>query len=216
MNIIEIFFESSLVVQLVMLSLITMSIISWGIIIWKVKTLSVEKKRLLNAKANELNVKMMDDDTVGTLLSNYTIKTNKFYSISTKTKSGVAGAREQAVNMQDSMIYTYNQNIRRGCSTLATIASSAPYIGLLGTVWGILVSFQGLAEVQVVTLQTVAPGIIEALVATAIGLVTAIPALIGVNAITRLSNSLVGEIVQTKNQILNSLHDTYMGRNGGR
>jgi biopolymer transport protein TolQ len=64
---------------------------------------------------------------------------------------------------------------------LATVGSTSPYVGLFGTVWGIMTSFQGLATVQQATLQTVAPGISEALVATAMGLFAAIPAVIAYN-----------------------------------
>jgi biopolymer transport protein TolQ len=64
---------------------------------------------------------------------------------------------------------------------LASVASVAPYIGLFGTVWGIMHAFTGLASLQQVTLATVAPGIAEALVATAIGLFAAIPAVLGYN-----------------------------------
>jgi len=68
-----------------------------------------------------------------------------------------------------------------GLSVLAMIASSSPYIGLFGTVWGIMNSFRGLAIVQQATLATVAPGISEALIATAMGLFAAIPAVIAYN-----------------------------------
>ncbi len=64
---------------------------------------------------------------------------------------------------------------------LATVGSTSPYVGLFGTVWGIMSSFQGLANVQQATLQTVAPGISEALVATAMGLFAAIPAVVAYN-----------------------------------
>ncbi|WP_448672106.1 MotA/TolQ/ExbB proton channel family protein, partial [Escherichia coli] len=64
---------------------------------------------------------------------------------------------------------------------LATVGSTSPYVGLFGTVWGIMNSFRGLATVQQATLATVAPGIAEALIATAIGLFAAIPAVIAYN-----------------------------------
>ena len=67
---------------------------------------------------------------------------------------------------------------------LATVASACPYVGLFGTVWGIMNSFRVLAETNLATLSTVAPGISEALIATAIGLFAAIPALIAYNRYT--------------------------------
>jgi len=71
--------------------------------------------------------------------------------------------------------------LERGTTFLATVASAAPFIGLFGTVWGIMNAFQGLSNAQNTTIQAVAPGISEALVATAIGLVAAIPAAVAYN-----------------------------------
>jgi biopolymer transport protein TolQ len=70
-------------------------------------------------------------------------------------------------------------------SFLATVGSVSPYVGLFGTVWGIMHAFTGLASLQQVTLATVAPGIAEALVATAIGLFAAIPAVVAYNRFAR-------------------------------
>ena len=70
-------------------------------------------------------------------------------------------------------------------ATLATIGSTSPYVGLFGTVWGIMNSFRGLANVGQATLASVAPGIAEALIATAMGLFAAIPAVIGFNHFVR-------------------------------
>jgi len=74
--------------------------------------------------------------------------------------------------------------LERGLSALASIGSVAPYVGLFGTVWGIMNAFIGLAQVEQVTLATVAPGIAEALIATAIGLFAAIPAVLAFNHYT--------------------------------
>jgi biopolymer transport protein TolQ len=71
--------------------------------------------------------------------------------------------------------------LEHGLATLATVGSTSPYVGLFGTVWGIMSAFSGLGNVQQATLAMVAPGISEALVATAIGLFAAIPAVVGYN-----------------------------------
>jgi len=71
--------------------------------------------------------------------------------------------------------------LEQNLSTLATIGSTSPYVGLFGTVWGILTAFQALGNVQQATLATVAPAIAEALIATAMGLFAAIPAVIAYN-----------------------------------
>lgn len=75
-------------------------------------------------------------------------------------------------------------------SFLATVGSTSPYVGLFGTVWGIMNSFRGLAQVQQATLATVAPGISEALIATAMGLFAAIPAVIAYNRFSTKSDAL--------------------------
>ena len=77
------------------------------------------------------------------------------------------------------------RNIARGTGVLATIGSTAPFVGLFGTVWGIMNSFVGISKAQTTNLAVVAPGIAEALLATAIGLVAAIPAVIIYNQFAR-------------------------------
>jgi biopolymer transport protein TolQ len=76
-------------------------------------------------------------------------------------------------------------SVESNLSFLATVGSVSPYVGLFGTVWGIMHAFTGLASMQQVTLATVAPGIAEALVATAIGLFAAIPAVVAFNRFAR-------------------------------
>ncbi|TNH06972.1 tonB-system energizer ExbB [Testudinibacter sp. TR-2022] len=85
----------------------------------------------------------------------------------------------------DRRIQSYTQNMRYGIGPLATIGAVAPFIGLFGTVWGIMNSFIGIVHSQTTSLSVVAPGIAEALFATALGLVAAIPAVIIYNIFTR-------------------------------
>lgn len=94
-------------------------------------------------------------------------------------------------------------NLEKGTTFLATVASAAPFIGLFGTVWGIMNAFQGLSTVQTTTLQAVAPGISEALVATAIGLAAAIPAAIAYNYFTVIVKNFRGSMEQFSREFLN-------------
>ena len=89
---------------------------------------------------------------------------------------------------------------------LATVASASPYIGLFGTVWGIMNSFRGLAETNQATLSTVAPGISEALIATAIGLFAAIPALIAYNRYTSSVETLLSSFEDFMDEFSIVLH----------
>ena len=90
--------------------------------------------------------------------------------------------------------------------TLASIASTAPYVGLFGTVWGIMTSFIGLAKVQHATLATVAPGIAEALIATAIGLFAAIPAVLAYNHFMANSDTLNNRYTMFADELSGILH----------
>ena len=89
---------------------------------------------------------------------------------------------------------------------LASIASTAPYVGLFGTVWGIMTSFIGLAKVQQATLATVAPGIAEALIATAIGLFAAIPAVLAYNHFMANSDVLNNRYTMFADEFMGILH----------
>ena len=82
------------------------------------------------------------------------------------------------------------ERLNRNLPFLASVASVSPYIGLFGTVWGIMNSFRGLATVQQATLATVAPGISEALIATAMGLFAAIPAVLAYNRYSASADSI--------------------------
>ena len=93
--------------------------------------------------------------------------------------------REMLVHALRSQAHIEQHRMEKGLAILASIGSTAPFIGLFGTVWGIMHAFTGFAGMEQVTLATVAPGIAEALVATAIGLFSAIPAVIAYNRFAR-------------------------------
>ncbi|WP_409285648.1 protein TolQ [Pseudomonas protegens] len=101
--------------------------------------------------------------------------------------------------------------LEQGLQFLATVGSVSPYIGLFGTVWGIMNSFLGLSQVQQATLSTVAPGIAEALIATAIGLFAAIPAVIAYNRFSARSQTLLTRYYAFGNELQVRLHRTLQG-----
>ncbi|HCA00153.1 MAG TPA: protein TolQ, partial [Pseudomonas sp.] len=98
------------------------------------------------------------------------------------------------------------ERLEKGLQFLATVGSVSPYIGLFGTVWGIMNSFLGLSQVQQATLSTVAPGIAEALIATAIGLFAAIPAVMAYNRFAAHGQTLVGRYYAFGNELQARLH----------
>ena len=99
-----------------------------------------------------------------------------------------------------------DERLDKGLAFLATVGSVSPYIGLFGTVWGIMNAFLGLSQVQQATLNTVAPGIAEALIATAIGLFAAIPAVMAYNRFSARGQMLSARQYAFANELLARLH----------
>jgi biopolymer transport protein TolQ len=98
------------------------------------------------------------------------------------------------------------EKLESSLSFLATVGSISPYIGLFGTVWGIMNAFIALGEVKQATLQMVAPGIAEALIATAMGLFAAIPAVIAYNRFANKVEKLEGNYINFMEEFANILH----------
>ncbi|MEY3219354.1 MAG: hypothetical protein RIT27_711 [Pseudomonadota bacterium] len=182
--------KASLLVQIVMFLLLTMSIYSWTIIFVKRKELNYERSQSIQFLERFNYVK--DFNQLYSQLSEYHYKKTALDKIfimgyetfvklhrqqTTLPMDTVLGAqRSMKVVMQKEL-----DKIEENLPTLATLGSVSPYIGLFGTVWGIMHSFHGLSTVKQVTLAMVAPGISEALIATAMGLFVAIPAVMAYN-----------------------------------
>ncbi|MCS3904187.1 biopolymer transport protein TolQ [Methylohalomonas lacus] len=188
--------EASLVVQLVMLMLVLASVVSWSMIF---------SKRLMlkraNRDADNFEERFWAAEDLGPLYSRISGSRHKLSGMEKIFEAGFkefARLRKQegispaAVleGAQRGMRITLNREIdylETNLSFLATVGSTSPYIGLFGTVWGIMNSFRALGQVQQATISMVAPGISEALIATAMGLFAAIPAVIAYN---RFSNDV--------------------------
>ena len=102
------------------------------------------------------------------------------------------------------------ENLETDLQTLATIASVSPYIGLLGTVWGIMNSFQSLSQTSQTTIALVAPGISEALIATALGLIAAIPAVIAYNKFNKDIAMIVARYENFSEELTEILQRTHI------
>jgi biopolymer transport protein TolQ len=190
LSIFSLIINAGFVVKVVMFILVLMSIYSWTLILSKKKILIDAKKDITDFHRHFLADTDLDKlhDQIPTITANRSAMEHIFGSgygefIYSKSSSN------QALIMNSERAYrsmntTANNEIDRldgGLSILAMIASSSPYIGLFGTVWGIMHSFIGLAAVKQATIAIVAPGIAEALIATAFGLFAAIPATIAYN-----------------------------------
>ena len=183
----DLLLQASIVVQLVMLLLIGASVASWAIIL--------NKRRLLNEArlgADRFEQQFWSGGELASLYKQLEgarrtgmadIFVSGFREFSRLKSQGLVGAQLLDGSRRAMRVAQLKETDRleQNLSTLATIGSTSPYVGLLGTVWGILTAFQGLGLVQQATLATVAPAIAEALVATAMGLFAAIPAVIAFN-----------------------------------
>jgi biopolymer transport protein TolQ len=196
LSIIELVMGASLIVKLVMLTLLMASLVSWTMIFSKWKTLNEARKQA--DKFEEIFWSAEDLTPLYTKISNKRIKNEGMEKLFEAGFKEFARLKKQKnidpdailEGAQRAMRVTLNKEIEileRNLPFLATVGSTSPYIGLFGTVWGIMNSFRSLGSVQQATISMVAPGISEALVATAMGLFAAIPAVIAYN---RYSNDV--------------------------
>ena len=181
----QLFLRADFVVKSVILILIASSIFSWALILDKYrlfkridKSTKLFEDKFWKSKSAETFYKNLPDKTDDPLAQIF--KSTMEELIKTRSKSSVVqSARVQRV--VEVSIDRQSQNIEKNFTYLATVGSTAPFIGLFGTVWGIMNSFQSIAISRNTSLAIVAPGIAEALFATALGLLAAIPAVIAYN-----------------------------------
>jgi len=184
------FANASLVVKMVMMLLLGASIVSWTYIIKKSLLL-----RAARSDANEFEGRFWSGIDLVDLFKQVNKNRDEerglasifeagFGEFARLRKQGGIGPMDMVEGAQRAMRVAVSREMERleaNLSSLATVGSTSPYVGLFGTVWGIMNSFRALGGTQQATLSMVAPGIAEALVATAIGLFAAIPAVIAYN-----------------------------------
>ncbi|MFD1261579.1 tonB-system energizer ExbB [Entomomonas asaccharolytica] len=183
--------NADIVVKAVMIGLLLASLATWTIFIAKLFELLTAKKRLrqeMAALRNTKNLKQANE--VANTFSKNSLATSLIDDLQEELELSAdstshEGIKERAAFRQDRLVAASGRKMNAGTSILATIGAVSPFIGLFGTVWGIMNSFIGIAKSQTTNLAVVAPGIAEALLATAMGLVAAIPAVIIYNVFTR-------------------------------
>ena len=181
----QLFLRADFVVKSVILILIASSIFSWALILDKYrlfkridKSTKLFEDKFWKSKSAETFYKNLPDKTDDPLAQVFRSTMEEL--IKTRSKSSaVQSARVQRV--VEVSIDRQSKDIEKNFTYLATVGSTAPFIGLFGTVWGIMNSFQSIAISRNTSLAIVAPGIAEALFATALGLLAAIPAVIAYN-----------------------------------
>ncbi len=194
MSILHLVMNASFVVQAVMALLLLVSLASWAAIFRKL--FDLKRVRALNEEFEE---SFSSGATLNELFASAVKNAKKAGPMERIFASGMREfqkLREKRITDPGTLLDGARRAMRASCqrevdavesqlSFLATVGSVSPYVGLFGTVWGIMHAFTGLASLQQVTLATVAPGIAEALVATAIGLFAAIPAVVAYNRVAR-------------------------------
>ncbi|MBL1431962.1 MAG: protein TolQ [Gammaproteobacteria bacterium] len=215
MSLISLVIEASVVVQLVLLILVLASMASWSIIFHKARMVSKATKA-----ADVFESDFWSGGELNTLYRKLTSSNKNVYGMEAMFESGFKGflrLRKQQNADPEAMVEAAQRSMRvvmnkqidaleNRLPFLATVGSTSPYIGLLGTVWGIMNSFRALGDVQQATLSMVAPGIAEALIATAMGLFAAIPAVIAFNRYNTDVERLIGRYDNFMEEFASILH----------
>ncbi len=209
--------DSGLVVKAILYLLVLFSVVSWGIIAQKLRQIRRAKKE--SAKFVEIfwerrNLSSIHDASrelaaspVGQVFrSGYEelvrVSRSKKESPGDNLTTELGGV-DNVTRAMKRATSVETTKLEKNCSFLATTASSAPFVGLFGTVWGIMDAFRGLSVTHSSSIQAVAPGIAEALIATAVGLAAAIPALMAYNYFVQQIKFLAVEMDNFSHEFLN-------------
>ena len=179
------FKSADVLVKAVMIGLAFASLVTWTIFIAKMIELTVIQRKLRAALAKIADARSLAEaqfalGSKGSVLASLLAAAMREARLSAGITSD-AGIKERAASRFTEIVRAEARRIRLGMGLLATIGATSPFVGLFGTVWGIMSSFQAIAVSKNTNLAVVAPGIAEALFATALGLVAAIPAVIFYN-----------------------------------
>lgn len=221
MTVTSLIFNASPVVQAVMLLLVLASVISWAIIVqrsgffYRADGLSkaFEERFWSGVDMQQLHEQVNHQPNPDSGCENlFRAGFQEFQRL--RDKRADADALMQGVSRALRISLSVEQSkLEAQLPFLASVGSTSPYVGLFGTVWGIMTSFIGLAKVQQATLAVVAPGIAEALIATAIGLFAAIPAVLAYNRFAARSNTLLSRYEIFAEELSTILHrEAHAGR----
>ena len=198
--------NADIVVKAVMIGLAIASIITWTIWIAKGLELMGAKRRLrgeIAALKKSISLKEASEvsNKEGTLAHTLVHDALEEMRLSANAREK-EGIKERVSFRLERLVAASGRNMSSGTGVLATIGSTAPFVGLFGTVWGIMNSFIGIAKTQTTNLAVVAPGIAEALLATALGLVAAIPAVVIYNVFARSIAGYKAQVSDASAQVL--------------
>ncbi len=182
-SLLNLFIRADIIVKSVIIILIACSIYSWAVIIDKIKLF-----KKINQSTEEFETKFWNSKSAESFYNNLPANIQDPMALVFKDamqnllkRRSKSDLNSRMITMLETGIEKQMSKISKGYTFLATVGSTAPFIGLFGTVWGIMNSFQSIAISRNTSLAIVAPGIAEALFATALGLLAAIPAVIAYN-----------------------------------
>ncbi|GLZ87922.1 tonB-system energizer ExbB [Metapseudomonas resinovorans] len=198
--------NADIVVKAVMIGLALASVLTWTVWIAKGFELVAAKRRLRRELGTLKSARTLNE--AGEKVSNGSCVSHQLVqdaqeevklSANTREKEGI---KERVSFRLERLVAASGRQMSQGTGVLATIGSTAPFVGLFGTVWGIMNSFIGIAKSQTTNLAVVAPGIAEALLATALGLVAAIPAVVIYNVFARSIAGYKAQVSDASAQVL--------------
>ena len=196
-SVLNLFLEAGLVVKIVMLILFIASILSWIAIIERYnffRKIKISNSRFLKKfwggkDLNSLYKEISKNNSMYGAMNLFKNSFDEYNSI--QSDQNITDLDLESINRSMRVsIASDEEEMNKHLSFLANIGSVSPYVGLLGTVWGIMTSFQGLSDATQATINAVAPGISEALIATGMGLFAAIPAVVAFNKFTSESETI--------------------------
>ncbi|WP_137823055.1 tonB-system energizer ExbB [Pseudomonas sp. D(2018)] len=198
--------NADIVVKAVMIGLALASVLTWTVWIAKGFELVAAKRRLrrelLTLKGARTLGEAGEQVSNGSCVSRLLVQdAQEEVKLSTNTREK-EGIKERVSFRLERLVAASGRQMSQGTGVLATIGSTAPFVGLFGTVWGIMNSFIGIAKSQTTNLAVVAPGIAEALLATALGLVAAIPAVVIYNVFARSIAGYKAQVSDASAQVL--------------
>lgn len=201
--------HADIVVKCVMIGLILASVVTWAIFFSKSVEFFTQKRRLKREQLQLADARSLDqasDIAAGfsakSLSAQLINEAQNELELSQQGSEDNEGIKERTGFRLERRVAAVGRYMGRGNGYLATIGAISPFVGLFGTVWGIMNSFIGIAQTQTTNLAVVAPGIAEALLATAIGLVAAIPAVVIYNIFARQIGSYKATLGDVAAQVL--------------
>ncbi len=191
LSVLGMYYHADIVVKVVMIGLILASVVTWAIFFSKSAEFFSHKRRLkreytalMEARSLNQAADISSDFDAKSLSSCLMAEAQNELELSAGSEDK-EGIKDRTSFRLERRVAAFGRQMGRGNGYLATIGAISPFVGLFGTVWGIMNSFIGIAQTQTTNLAVVAPGIAEALLATAIGLVAAIPAVVIYNVFAR-------------------------------